>query len=361
MMAASLATARLYWQMGNWEKLAQMQVDTPQKGSVSRDQVELLLYKMQGLFVSGQIDEGHDFVDTLRRVGVAQKAIAAGLLSGAMSSTARARIMLRDKQRAKAAISLATELNPDCGDSATLTRLRFEQEWKITRDSKIAGEAIFIQPRKLFIDCGGYDGCSVLKFLLTFPDFDAVTFEPNPALWHYYDDLPTTLFRKAAYTRDGSISFRIDPIDGDGSSLMERKTIDYHGKIKNEDCPVIDTPCVDLSTYIAEMVKNYDHIVLKLDVEGAEYEILEKMISDDTLSDVDQVFCEFHYDKIGLNLDKHHDLVSRVAARTKLDAWDANYSIFKLAPKNSEKQILARRELVKTILRNKSKARNTHW
>lgn len=218
-----------------------------------------------------------------------------------------------------------------------------------------------VQPRKLFIDCGGYDGCSVLKFLLAFPEYDAVTFEPSPDLWRYYDDLPTTLVRKAAYVRDGYVSFRIDPVDGDGSTLVEGKKVDFHEEIKNEDCPVIDVPCIDLSAYIARMAQSYDRIVLKLDVEGAEYEILEKMLADHTLADVDQLFCEFHYDKIGMSLERHRDVVARAGRATNIEAWDANYAIFKLAPKDTESQTKVRRELVKSIWNSRRKARKVQW
>ena len=304
------ATARLNWQMGNWPDLAALPVDPPEKGALSRAQAELLLYKMQGLFLTGAVDEGRALAVALRRAGVSRRALAAGLLSGAASNAARAWMVLHHRQQAEAALTMAVTLNPEGAEPESVIRLRAGRDE--ARGADLAAGPEWTKRRKLFIDCGGYDGCSVLKFLLTFPEYDAVTFEPNPELWRYYDELPTTLIGKAAYIRDGQLSFRIDPVDGDGSTLVEGKAVDFHGQVPNEECPVIDVPCIDLSAYVARMAQSYDRIVLKLDVEGAEYEILEKMLADHALSDVDQLFCEFHYDKIGMSIEKHRDIVTRV-------------------------------------------------
>ena len=318
------ATARRNWQAGNWSDLAALQLEPPERGALSRDQIEMQLYKMQGLFLSGALDEGRALAAALRRAGVGRRTLAAGLMSGAASNTARAWMMLHHRRRAESAVSVAITLNPEGGDPATVTHLRLSRESEEAFGSDRATGPMRAQKRKLFIDCGGYDGCSVLKFLLAFPEYDAVTFEPNPDLWRYYDELPTTLVRKAAYIRDGHVSFRLDPVDGDGSTLVEGKTVDFHGQVPNEECPIIDVPCIDLSAYVARMAQVYDRIALKLDVEGAEYEILEKMLVDHTLSDVGQLFCEFHHDKISMDIGRHRDIVARVGRVTYLETWDAN-------------------------------------
>ena len=55
-------------------------------------------------------------------------------------------------------------------------------------------------PRHVFLDCGGHDGCSVRTFLKTRPDadrFEIYSFEPNARLADDYAELPTTLIPKA--------------------------------------------------------------------------------------------------------------------------------------------------------------------
>lgn len=128
MMTATLSTARLHWQLGNWEKLADMQVPPPQRGSVSRDHAELLLYKMQGLFVSGRRDEGRELAGALQEARVSRHALGAALVSGTQSNIARAHLANGKHNRAKASIAAAIAQNPELGEAELVEKLRFENE-----------------------------------------------------------------------------------------------------------------------------------------------------------------------------------------------------------------------------------------
>ena len=69
------------------------------------------------------------------------------------------------------------------------------------------------QGKRIFIDCGGHDGCSVVQFLSGRPDFSCVTFEPNEVMSPYYRFLPTRLVKKAVSTHDGTVEFIVDQND----------------------------------------------------------------------------------------------------------------------------------------------------
>lgn len=187
-----------------------------------------------------------------------------------------------------------------------------------------------IQKRKIFIDAGGYDGCSALVFFTMNPEFDILSFEPNPEFWPFYADLPTQLIKKAVWTFEGEIEFLIDPVDGDGSSLIKNKLIDNTGTYKNVECEQKTVPCIDLSQLIADLSKNYTEIVLKLDVEGAEYAILEKMCMDGSLEKLSKLYCEFHWDRIGITEEEHLSLLGKVEEQILVDPWDALFlSVYK--------------------------------
>ncbi|XP_078676896.1 uncharacterized protein LOC144913790 [Branchiostoma floridae x Branchiostoma belcheri] len=53
-------------------------------------------------------------------------------------------------------------------------------------------------------------------------------------------------------------------------------------------------PTIDLSTWIQENTNQEDYVIFKLDVEGAEYDILKKMLMDGTFKWVDKYYGEFH-------------------------------------------------------------------
>tara|TARA_Y100000034_G_C6746283_1_gene331478 strand:- start:126 stop:686 length:561 start_codon:yes stop_codon:yes gene_type:complete len=58
--------------------------------------------------------------------------------------------------------------------------------------------------------------------------------------------------------------------------------------------------CIDFSQWLSDNFKKEDHIVLAMDIEGSEYDVLCKMIDDDTISLIDKLIVEFHsYRKIG--------------------------------------------------------------
>lgn len=201
----------------------------------------------------------------------------------------------------------------------------------------------------LFIDCGGYDGCSAVKFILQNPSFEAITFEPNPLLASYYNFVPTTLIKKAAYIHNNKMTFTLDETDADGSSLIESKKIDSLGKISNQDCPKIQVECIDLSDVIKAAAKQYDYIVLKLDIEGAEYDVLEKLIKDDLIKHIKIIYAEFHWHKCGFDEKRHSTLIDTLKKQTQVVDWDAlDFSVYR----RSEEQRTKREEKVIQTLGN---------
>lgn len=356
-----LKSARLSWQLGDWESLAAIELSGPSRERMTKANLELALYKSQALFQIGEADEAAALLRDLKAAGAPADQLLKSLWSGAQASLARGLMYAGNKVAADAANGWAVGAHANGTDLGAVAEIRSQNEWKrVRRLSHQEHDRTAVQ-RKLFIDCGGFDGCSSLKFLLSFPEFDAVTFEPNPALWRYYETLPTELIKKAVHTYDGEVTFRIDAVDGDGSSLVESKVVDYHRTMSNEESPLLAVPCVDLSAFVARKAVEYGKIVLKLDVEGAEYDILEKMLQDGTLSFVDQLYCEFHHDKIDIPIERHRDILERARAVTRVEPWDANYSVFMLAPKDKPEQIEIRTRIVNDIHKIRQKLLRLQW
>ena len=62
--------------------------------------------------------------------------------------------------------------------------------------------------RKVFLDCGGNNGCSVRKFQNLYDkdeEYEIYTFEPNPVFTEWYDELSVTLIEKAIWIREFKI------------------------------------------------------------------------------------------------------------------------------------------------------------
>jgi len=72
----------------------------------------------------------------------------------------------------------------------------------------------------------------------------------------------------------------------EGGNFIQR-TLDWSNKIKVD--------CFDFSQWLAENIKEEDYVICKIDIEGAEFEVLKKCISDNTLRLINSLDVEFHH------------------------------------------------------------------
>jgi FkbM family methyltransferase len=183
--------------------------------------------------------------------------------------------------------------------------------------------------RHLFVDCGGHDGCSIRRFRKEFdPEgrFEIVTFEPNDVYAACYSDLPRhRLVQAAVSDRDGIQDFFLDREDGDGSTLFANKLTRENGGFGTLDVANpgrVET--IDLSNWFRHNTTFFDYIILKLDIEGAEYDVLEKMIRDRTIRRLNHLFIEWHWDRVGIPQERHLKLVRALEdLRLSSVEWDA--------------------------------------
>lgn len=186
---------------------------------------------------------------------------------------------------------------------------------------KIYKEHLKEGEKGIFIDCGGHDGCSAIKFMMINPDFDCVSFEPNPILWKYYEFVPTKLIKKAVYKHNRRIDMIIDETNSLGNTIIKSK------KMRTQAIPITQkVECVRLSEFIRSISDKYDKIVLKLDVEGAEYEILEDLISENQIENIYKLYSEFHWYKCDTEIfteHRHEILIHDLVDMLPLCEWDA--------------------------------------
>ena len=177
--------------------------------------------------------------------------------------------------------------------------------------------------KKVFIDCGGHDGCSVRKFRKEIDingEYHIISFEANKEYSKFYDNFENHQFyNKAVWTYDGHIDFYLDQKKGYGSSLIKEKRT---GRLDKENPE--KTECVSLSSFIEIESTRYDEIILKLDIEGAEYEVLQDMINTGAIKKVTKLMIEWHYNKVGVS-EEVHDSINNELKRlnVEIEEWDA--------------------------------------
>ena len=154
----------------------------------------------------------------------------------------------------------------------------------------------------IFIDLGANLGQGFLWFSRFFKgqNIDFELFEPNPycfkRLKKIQSEQKITLHNKGVGTSSGTYKFYgLNENQrgklSEGGSIVKEHNSDYY---KSNDENAIDVQIIDFSEYLIEKSKIFDKIIVKMDIEGAEVSLLEKLIKDNSISLINLLYIEFH-------------------------------------------------------------------
>ena len=102
-----------------------------------------------------------------------------------------------------------------------------------------------------------------------------------------------------------------------GSTLMkDKKNISHIG---------LPVRAIDFSNWLKKHVNKNDHIFLKVDIEGAEYQLLEHLISTGNLSLIHSIAVEWHSNKFGLENEAQYLSRKNII---KLKIWESGIRYF---------------------------------
>ncbi|XP_038050935.1 uncharacterized protein LOC119724099 [Patiria miniata] len=169
-------------------------------------------------------------------------------------------------------------------------------------------------PRKILLDCGGNVASTVLLFRETYPggqDYIIHSFEIDDRLSPYFKPYDNhhlhcpvgvagqngnlTAYSEMVWSPSKGLNHGADMQWGGGSLFVSskekqnEKTGGYRQLSYRKTIPVID-----LSQWIVDNFSKDDYIIFKLDVEGAEYAILRKMIDNNVMAYIDKFYGEYH-------------------------------------------------------------------
>lgn len=183
--------------------------------------------------------------------------------------------------------------------------------------------------KKVFIDAGANIGQSIENFINSWDDwfeYDIHSFEANPRLTPYFDkfkDIPNIHFyNKAVWLNDGTVEFYLCNDGLASSSVMGNK------KTGNLDKHPTIVPSIDISKFIMTNFKKEDFIILKLDIEGGEYELIEHMIDTKAFDYVDMLYLEFHTGKVNKTKEDNELLLERMKSFPGMKVNHESYNSF---------------------------------
>lgn len=177
---------------------------------------------------------------------------------------------------------------------------------------------------QVFIDLGSHFGAIISKFIASksyTKGCEIHAFEPNPVITeNHFMRYPAgvIIHRKAAWIKDGSLDFYInhDP-RVQGSSVCRDKItgdLDKKNPVKIE--------CIDFGAWLLRSFKAFDEIILKMNIEGAEYELLPKMINDGSIGMIKKLYLRHHWQKIGFPKSIDDKLMERLSVVPGLQVFD---------------------------------------
>lgn len=187
-----------------------------------------------------------------------------------------------------------------------LQQILAQLEQVVSADAAVARAKLNAGPRHrgLFIDCGSNLGQGFNYFRRFYPleDYDHILIEPNPnclpALRELCAGLPGNIriIEQAAGTGVGEVKFfglaegNADPTSQGGSTMKDHNSR-YYAADENK---AITVKTFSLADLIAGEHPKYGSTILKLDIEGGEYEVLEDLVAKGIHRNLDFSYVEFH-------------------------------------------------------------------
>ena len=150
------------------------------------------------------------------------------------------------------------------------------------------------RPDPVIIDCGGNVGLSALWFKRNYPKCRLTVYEADPDL----AEISRANLKRAGF-EDPLV--RLEAVWIANETVAFSKTGYDSGKIVLESST--SCPAVDLSEHLPNRVD-----LLKLDIEGAEFQVLDRLCQTQAIQRVQKLICEFHVWR-----DKTDDLLATLA------------------------------------------------
>lgn len=194
--------------------------------------------------------------------------------------------------------------------------------------------------KRVFLDLGTHKGQGLNEFIQMYgidPSWEVHTFEANPIVHGIFKE---NAFKQTPWVKshnmavsdiDASIVVNIETPPGEGETGMGTScvSLDKWNPWGLRDRQHFQTqatvPCFNLSHFILENYNKEDFLLIKMDIEGSEYPVLERMLQDGSIEYVDHLYVEWH-SRFFTNKEEmeqvENDIIERISKYDiKLESW----------------------------------------
>jgi|AOAMet_66_BLW_10_1038536.scaffolds.fasta_scaffold00720_8 FkbM family methyltransferase len=199
--------------------------------------------------------------------------------------------------------------------------------------------------KNIYLNLGTNEGRDLEKFVNSSRysnDFEIYCFEANHMLIENIENIiqkynikNAKIINKAAWTKKGILKLYLGrgkpphihkagaSIKGgsEASSIMSDKISGYLSKDVYTNCETLD-----ISNWILKNFSKEDNIIFTCDIEGAEYDIIDKMKYDGSLDYLNEIWIEFHGKKLkNFNMVREFQMVEMLKEKFGSDAFIHKY------------------------------------
>lgn len=178
--------------------------------------------------------------------------------------------------------------------------------------------------KNIFLDCGTNLGQGLMQFIskeLIDNTFEIHCFEPNPHALDYskkrFSDEKfknyTIIFHEVAlWVEECKKTLTLEAFTGEYVCMHTGEHLGYDLKaggasnimgdkwrkpgwiwdkwLSND----MEVDCIDFSDFLIKNVSKEDYVICKMDIEGAEFEIIPKLLEEKTINLIDEIYIEWH-------------------------------------------------------------------
>jgi FkbM family methyltransferase len=208
-----------------------------------------------------------------------------------------------------------------------------EQRWAIEDSASINNDE-----KVLFVDLGANlgQGYSWFKNYFNTANISFELFEPNPNCVKKLEQLDDIVAGRIVLhpvgvgKEEGSFEFYgLDNSEGgnysQGGSIIKEHNSSWYTSSEDK---AIKVKVIDFSSYLEKKSKIFNKIIVKMDIEGAEVDLLEALLEKNTINLISVLYVEFHsqYQSMEHSLltkKREEDIINRITNNTnvKIRIW----------------------------------------
>jgi FkbM family methyltransferase len=148
----------------------------------------------------------------------------------------------------------------------------------------------------ILLDCGAYTGDSLPTLIRLYGPFQRIVcFEANPNLSVEKPDCFDAEFevhRLAVWHRNTNLRFYYGEHNKQ-SSVMDNKTT---GNFSIDRSALVEA--IDLADWIIKNTSTSDRLIVKMDIEGAEFDVLARLLMSSACKRIDHLLVEWHNNRL---------------------------------------------------------------